>query len=369
MGRYQFELATRADDQELRTILRQTPMPGRISICFQREPSFFDAASVEGDFVQTIVCRDQDRKRIVGFGTRSIRQRYVDGVAMPVGYLSSLRVLPEYRGMSLIARGYAYFRELHDDGRVPFYLTTIAAGNEPALRILTSGRAGLPHYHRRGTYCTLAVPIRARRLPASHHESLEIRLATSNDASAIVEFVNAQGRGRQLCPQLAVDDLGGGGLLRELSAGDVLLATRHGDIVGTLAAWDQHAFRQSVVHRYGATLAYLRPLYNAWAGLTGRSRLPRPGAPFRYLVGAICMIKDYDPTVFQQLLAELLARLGNGPAEYLLLGMHESDPLLSLAERFASQKYVTHLYAVTFDGENVFQPIQTRPIHLELGTL
>jgi hypothetical protein len=370
MGRYQFELATRADDQELRTILSQIPMPGRISICFQREPSFLDAASVEGDFVQTIVCRDQERRRIVGFGTRSIRHRYVDGVAMPVGYLSSLRVLPEYRSIGLIARGYAYFRELHEDGRASFYLTTIAAGNETAIRVLTSARAGLPHYHPQGDYHTLAIPIRTRRRSGSPCESDEIRSATSNDLPAIVRFVNEEGEKRQWYPRFNADDFRtSGGLLRALQTSDILLAERRGDLVETLAVWDQHSFRQSVVNRYDTALKYARPVYNLLATLRRTAKLPRRGDPFRYVLGALCLIRNDDTSVFQSLLAASLARTAKGPADYLLLGMHESDPLVPLASRLAAQSYVTHLYAVAFGRDNAPKGIALRPVHLEIGTL
>lgn len=113
MSRFEFDLATRADDAELRAILAATPMPGRISVSFRREPSFFAAAGVEGPFHQVVVCRDRQQNRIAGFGCRSVRQRYVNGRPTPVGYLSGLRALPEYRGLGLVARGYRYFRELH----------------------------------------------------------------------------------------------------------------------------------------------------------------------------------------------------------------------------------------------------------------
>ena len=58
--------------------------------------------------------------RIIGFGCRSLRDVYINGEARTVGYLSSLRVLPAYRNIGLVARGYAFFRRLHrEDGSVP----------------------------------------------------------------------------------------------------------------------------------------------------------------------------------------------------------------------------------------------------------
>src|SRR5262245_57528226 len=106
-------LATREDDEQLRAILAATPMPGRVAVSFRREPSFFDAAVVEGPFHQVAACQDSQAGRIIGFGCRSVRPRYVNGVPTPVGYLSGLRLLREYRSLGLLARGYRFFRELH----------------------------------------------------------------------------------------------------------------------------------------------------------------------------------------------------------------------------------------------------------------
>jgi hypothetical protein len=86
------EFGTVADDAELRGLLRETPMGGPIRLSLRREPGFFRALAVEGPFQQVIVAREQARRRLVGMGTRSIRDRYVERVATPVGYLSGLRI-------------------------------------------------------------------------------------------------------------------------------------------------------------------------------------------------------------------------------------------------------------------------------------
>src|SRR5262249_16635498 len=156
MSRFQFELAGPDADADLRHVLASTPMTGRIAVSFQREPSWFGGAVVDGFSRQVVACRDRETGRIFGFGCRSLRHLYVTGQPKVVGYLRGLRVLPEYRVRGLVARGYAFFRRLHEDGRTPYYLTTIAEGNELALRILTSGRSGLPAYHPAGRYHTIA---------------------------------------------------------------------------------------------------------------------------------------------------------------------------------------------------------------------
>src|SRR5207248_2839454 len=136
-----------------------------------------------------------------------------------------------------------------------------------------------------------------------------------------------------------------------------------------LAAWDQHAFRQTVVHGYGAPLRWLRPAYNAWARLTGRPRLPGPGDAFRYRVAALPLVADDDPAVFAALIDAQLARVGGG-AEYLLAGLYEADPLLAVLRRYRATWYTTRLFLACWeDGEELRQSLDGRPPYLELGSL
>src|SRR5947209_9826887 len=86
MNQYRFELATPADDADLRHVLAATPMAGRIEVAFRREPSWFAAAVVDGHFRQVVACRDRETGRVIGFGCRSVREVYVNGVRRAVGY-------------------------------------------------------------------------------------------------------------------------------------------------------------------------------------------------------------------------------------------------------------------------------------------
>ena len=90
MNAMRFDVAQPEDDAQLRDVLAATPMDGHVRVSFRREPNFFAASVVEGPFRQTLVARDGDL--IAGIGCRSIRSRYVNGVPMPIGYLSGLRL-------------------------------------------------------------------------------------------------------------------------------------------------------------------------------------------------------------------------------------------------------------------------------------
>ena len=371
MSRFQFELAAPADDAELRQILAATPMPGRISVSFRREPSWFDAAVVDGYFRQVVVCRDLETGRLAGFGCRSVQRLFLNGQPADVGYLSSLRVLPEYRNRGLVARGYAFFRRLHQDGRAPFYLTTIAEGNDTANNVLTSRKAGLPAYHFAGRYHTIAVTLPRHPPPSAIPQGLTLRSGTVDELPAVLKFLAAQGPRRQFFPQYEADDfLSAAGRLRAVDMQRLIVAERKGVIVGILAGWDQHAYRQSVVEGYSGWVRWLRPLYNFGQNLRGLPGLPATGQPLQCLTAALPLVPDDDPDVFAALIGELRRRCSGEAWTHLLLGLHESDPLLSVASRFESARYTTLLYLVGWhDSDDARAALDQRPVYLELGAL
>jgi hypothetical protein len=373
MSRFEFQLATRGDDDELRGLLAATPMDGKVSLAFAREPSYFAAAEVDGDRTEVGVVRDQAAGRIVGMGSRSISLRYVNGQRERVGYLSGLRLEKAYRGRAgLLARGYQFLRELHADGRVSYYLTTIAEDNTAALNLLGSGRAGLPVYRPWGKYYTLVLssPRKPVRYPA-RQRSFAVRQARPDDREAIVQFLNECGPNRQFFPAYESSEVfSNAGRLKGLEAGDVALALRDKEIVGSIGLWDQRTYKQTIVHSYRGWLRSLRPLYNIWARIDQRPRLPAAGVPIEACSAAIFVVRDDDQEVCRMLLQSGVQRLLQRPNAMLLVGLHERDPLLPLIRTYAGREYVTRLYLVHWpDEEPDVERLSERVPYLELGSL
>lgn len=368
MGRYQFRLATEEDDAGLRALMAATPMDGRIALRFLREPSFFDAASVDGTFRQIAVCCDGESGQIAGVGTRSVRPMFVNGAPAPVGYLSGLRSLPGVRSRGLLASGYRFLKELHGDGRTCFYLSTIAEGNERALHVLTSGRAGLPGYYPCGSLHTFAIPVpRRKRAHAASVPGVEVRPAHANDVAAILAFLRRAGPALQFFPEYREEDFfNPSGTFRDLKPEQVLLAFRAGHLAGILAGWDQSGFKQTVVERYSGPLRWLRPLYDGYARIRNLPGLPRPGGAFHYIMGALPLMENNDPVMFAALIRRLLADLSGRERAYLLVALHESHPLLPVLVRRATTRYVTRLYCVCWEDPPV---LDGRTPYLELGCL
>jgi hypothetical protein len=88
-----FAVADERDDAEIRALLRNNPMRGRITISLEREPSYF----AKTDFsAVTIIARE--RGQLVCVGSCSIERRFVNGSPRAVGYLGGLRLDRSYEG-------------------------------------------------------------------------------------------------------------------------------------------------------------------------------------------------------------------------------------------------------------------------------
>jgi hypothetical protein len=351
-------------------------MDGRIRIAFEREPSYFHAVSVQGRFAQVMVGRDVETGTLVGVGTRVITSAFVNGEPRRVGYLGDLRLLPAYRGRTLVARGYRLLRELHRDGQTDLYYTVIAAENRIALDTIASGRAGLPAYRDLGPFHSPAVNL-LDPMPEID-ASIEIRRGEPGMIPDIVACLNDYGRGKQFAPVRAVEDFTPGTTrFRDFCVEDFYVACRKGRVVGTLARWDQGAFKQTRVVGYRGALRVLRPLVNLGAPALGWPRLPRAGERLRSFHVAFVSARDNDVTIFRALLRRLYNDAARGVGApgakrhtYCTLGLQSGDPLAAALAEYRCSPFQGRLFCVHFeDGADAFRQLDGRVPHVEVATL
>jgi len=344
-ARYAFGIADAADDGELRARMAEDRLEGDIAISFHREPSYFAGCSLQGDATTVMKCVDTTTGRIVGLGSRSTLIANVDGLPQRIGYLADLRGATEVRRGTLLARGFRLLRELHQQDPVPFYTAVIYEGNTPAVANLIGARAGLPDFRDFGRVLTPAIHIDFPR-PAIRLEGVEFTRGTADELPRIFEFINRTRRHRQFAPVWRLEDFGGG-RLAGLAASDFFVARTGDRIVGTIAAWDQSALRQTHVERYSRRLALLRPTWNLAARVTALRPLPAEGAPIPFIYLAGVAVERDDLQLFRSLLRAAYRGLRKGPWHYAICSLHEHDPLVSALDDYrriqaAGRLFVAH---------------------------
>lgn len=356
-------------DEEIRRLMNENPMDGDISIVFLREPSFFNAACVEGRYVEIYAAIDSAKDKVVGAGSRSIKQCYINGEAEPVGYLSGLRIAKQYRNGAILFQGYRHFKERHGDNRAKLYLSTIVEGNLSARKILESGREGLPAYVDIGRFCTLAIGLKGQRR-LSQSGSYNVRRAMQEDIPEIVSFLNQEGRAKQFFPKYTEDDFAlKQSILRGLKTGDIFLVFDNQTLVGTTAVWDQRGFRQSKVIGYKKSMGIFRPFINLASGLFGYPKLPKPGTICDCFSLALICVKNNSAEIFQCLI-EAIMKEYRDKYSFFLCGLHEKDPLLKTITQYRNIPYYSRVYVVFWsDGREEYDKLDGRIPYLELGAL
>jgi len=125
-----------------------------------------------------------------------------------------------------------------------------------------------------------------------------------------------------------------------------------------------------VIRGYAGLLSWLRPVYNGWAALRGRPRLPRPGQALHYLTAALSVVAHDDAAVFDALVQALLVRAEMERWGHVVFGMADDDPLLESMRRYSGTWYTTRIFHVAWPGSDAFlQSLDRRPTYLELGRL
>lgn len=358
------ETGSHGDEAELRRLLRELPMPGWVSVAFEREPHFFHESVIQGDRHDVMVARVGER--LVGFATRSVRWRWVNGQPARVPYISALRVEREWRGGKATRLGMDLLRSLRKPGETPYCITTIVSDNKAAQRALREHRPGYPRFRRRGGLVTLLIPLWAdRRLPGG----AQTRAGTPGDLADIAFCLQRSSVHRQFAPIWRESDLRDPGLMLGLKPSDFTVIDRDGRLSAVVAIWDQRAFKQSVVRGYAPWLRAARPLYNLLAPAVNVPRLPPVGQPIRSAWLSHLAVEQDDLGETLAVICAAAARARAAGLESLMLGLAASDPRVEPLRR-ALKPIAYHSAVYTVDWrDGAADTLDDRPDNPEVALL
>jgi hypothetical protein len=363
------ELATPADDPDIRQLLAENPIPGQITLTYEREPDYFLGCGTMGHFYQVVVARHRPGGELAGVVSRATRPLFVNGQVEEVGYLSQLRIDQRFQGRWLIPQGFHYLRQLHTNGRVKGYLAAIIEGNTQATGLLVNhSRRGYPAFQEICHLRTLALVLRGpRRIPASPYQ---ISHGSRADLSEIVGLFNQHGSARQFFPAYTETDFDDSPLTRDFKVENFILARQKGKLVGVMGLWDQSAYKQTVVQKYRGTLGRLRPLYNLGLRLIGAQPLLAPGQQIRFAYVSFICIANNNPEIFRVLLRNIYNLAIERGFAYLMVGLSEGDPLLAVARQYWHIPYHSRLYIACWeDGRDWFKKLDGRLPYIEIAAL
>jgi hypothetical protein len=335
-------------------------------MAYSREPDYFRAVGLLGRDAQVAVADKSGE--IVGVGCREVNELYVDGEKASVGYLSGLRLRDDVRNGTLLARGYAFLRKLHNDCRTKFYLTTIVSGNSRAIETLTAKRANLPSYVFIGDYVVHIVPVKRKSARVPSEGEFDIQTGERVPPDEILNFLNREGRRRQFFP---VNDREKVGVFRHIDKKDMYIAMKDGEMVGFLAVWNQEDMKQHTVSGYSTVMKIGLPLINTGLKSGGFYALPGVGERFRSAAISLVCFRDDNAAAFRATLRYAMNRIAGSGVHQVGVGMFAADPLRRGMRGIFHMAYRSKVFLVCWeDGVSFCNSTKRKKVpYLELAVL
>lgn len=337
--------AQRNDDKELVTFSSNFPSEGGLKLALDRSPSYFDSLSQEGSFPEIIIGRETNSGEMVGVGHRTESDFYWKGTKTKLGILSGLRLLKQYRSGIALARGYQKLKEIQNRNPLPGSLTTIQSENKIAIKILTSGRASLPHYHYLDELITFVWK------PKVGEGKNQYSIRDFSQTKEELELWESKRVNSFLTPILPNS-------IFTKSQYSRYTVYKNQTLVSVLGLWDQSGWKRWRVLGYTPTWKLFRLFYNLWAKLNHLPFLPKEKEPLHYVFLSQLKITEIDHKELEPILKKILEKTKQVyPNAYLCYTVSKKDPWFHAFQKIPAWKIKSLGYFVHWESESPLDQI------------
>mgnify|MGYP001068204293 CR=1 FL=1 len=347
-NRFEFGLASSEDNRQILEIFESIDFKGNISVLFTRRPDPCESLMNDGETAVIPVIREVESGKICAVGCCIIRKAFINGEVRNTGYLTGLKVLPEYRRkLPNISDVYSFLHEQTRD-KVDIYYTTILKDNINAQKLLEKRRKNMPQYDYAGEYTVYCFTT------GKSVNSNSYTFKQGGD-KALEEFYKRQLSTYNFSPVNM--DLYGLTLEDFYTLSDV-----NGEIIAACAVWNQQSYKQYIIKGYGGIYRHLKHIPLSWIGYPN---LPKENLPANYASIALLMVKDNSEELARYFVKKVAQH--SKKYDFLMLGLFQNHPLNGAFKRIRHIKYQSKLYTVNWNI-NAIKPDQ-RPVNLEVGLL
>lgn len=334
-------------------------MGENVRLSFRREPSFFPAEKIANAWSQLVVLCDDESEKVLGFGVRSGRPYWLNGQEVELGYISQLRLIPEFRNGLYLAKGYRKFKELHEqDKKVPFYVTTVLSDNETARSSLESKRVGLPSYKpldELSSYFFIAQKAYGKSAEITHQA----------DITKVLTIYNKEVQDGSIATRYDENTMSWMSIV-DHEAVTVYTST----FTASAVLVDFSKVKQVVIDGYSLPYTIITGLARLFAPFLGIIPPPRVGSCLKSLYLMAISISGDREQGFQTLLQHARDRAFQENYHGVVCGLSSQSSFNEYAHRKCISNTKSILYAVAWD-ESMLPEIDngTDKIHVEVATL
>ncbi|MDD2402377.1 MAG: hypothetical protein PHD60_09295 [Clostridia bacterium] len=343
------ELASPADAEEILKIYESGDFKGNISVLYTRRPDPVKSLMQEGDKVVIPIIKEQENGKICGMGCCVIRKAYLNGEIKNIGYLTGLKILPEYRKKRIpIADVYAFLYE-QTKNDVDIYYTTILKENTLAQKMLEKKRKNMPEYKYKGDYTVFCFRTGQKVFENNNY------ILQRGHREGLLQFFKEQEKQYQFSPLIT-------SMYENYNKDIFTLSDPKGNILAVCLVWDQQAAKQYIITEYKGIYKILQRMPTK---LFGYPPLPQKNISANYACISMLYIKDNNLKLAKYFIKKI-AKCSK-KYEFLMLGLFDAHPLKPIFNHMKHLKYQSRLYIVSWNDER--HVLDNRPINLEVSLL
>lgn len=325
--------ATPADGGEILRILESSAAKGSIELIYTRRPDAWLSYQREPGEARVFVSREEGC--VVGTAAELIRSVYIGGEECRAAYLCGLKKDAEFAGSA--GFGPDFIRDLQRDD-IDFYYCSVVAENRKVRDMFEKPRR-IISMTSITTYKTYILNPKVRIKAPKH--SFTFRKATEKDAERLLDFLADEGRKKDMFPVIhRFDEYDG------LRPKDFCLLLDGDSIVAAAALWDQTAYKQYVVKRYGKFMKSAR-IVNPLLAALRYVRLPRENVPLRFPILSFLLCKNDSTDICRIFLKEIKREVAK---EYgmFVIGLPKEHFAARILDTIPNIHFSTELYEIRF---------------------
>ncbi len=359
--KFELVLAEHSDWPYIKSIYNSGEFDGGIAVQYLRDPNPIASFEREGEKAVILMLRDRQADKTAGFGACIIKKVFKDNKIVNMGYLTGLKLLPEYRKKVLFI-SYAY-QKLYEYTKdyVDFYFTTILQENTVVQKMLEKPRKLMPLYEYLGDYrvyfCKSGIRsfgsgVNSRRGSKAQDRYIA-RRCCRNEAEAF------------FAGQSQIVDLS----LESISSYDLKNAVYYGLYKeGALCACgyvlNQQHYKQYVVKNYSGIYRLISKLPTRLLGYPSFPRINK---------AANCACAGLWAENDNAALAHRLWQFMRQDArefDFIMIGLHESHPLRSYFDKTKHIQYDSRMYIVDFEHDKkAYESLFGKKLYVDVAFL
>lgn len=323
--------ASPSDGKEILRILESSATKGSIELIYTRRPDAYDSYVKESGEARVFVSKEGERT--VGTCAEIIREVYIGGKICKSAYVCGLKKDADFEGG--VGFGVRLLRDFCRED-IDFYYCSVVADNAEARKMFEKSRR-IISMTPMTAYKTYILNPKVRVKAPEH--SYTFRRATEADRAGLLDFLNTEGKKRDMFPVVrSIEQFHG------LRVEDFYILTDGDRILAAAALWNQTAYKQYVVKKYRRIMKAAR-MANPLLSALGYIKLPREDQPLDFPMLSFFITKNDNEDYYRILLREIKNEIAKTYGMFVI-GLPENHFAGPLWDALPSISFETELYAI-----------------------